>query len=64
MNVFSFFQVNSACVENLDGIHPGIKWLLTSCSWRKKNARLMGRRQNENFSFYNEVIMDYNIAVK
>ena len=31
---------------------------------KKKNARLMGRRQNENFSFYNEVIMDYNIAVK
>lgn len=26
------WQVNSACVENLDGIHPGIKWLLTSCS--------------------------------
>ena len=31
---------------------------------KKKNARLMGRRQNENFSFYNEVIMDCNIGVK
>ena len=31
---------------------------------KKKNACLMGRRRNENFSFYNEVIMDYKIGVK
>lgn len=26
------WQVNSACVENLDGVLPGIKWLLNSAS--------------------------------
>lgn len=26
------WQVNSACVENLEGIMPGIRWLLNSCS--------------------------------
>ena len=31
---------------------------------KKKIACLKGRRQNENFSFYNEVIMDCNIGVK
>ena len=31
---------------------------------KKNNACLMGRRQNENFSFYNEVIMDCKIGVK
>ena len=31
---------------------------------KKKNAGLLGRRQNINFSFYNEVIMDCNIGVK
>lgn len=31
---------------------------------KKKKCSSHGKKQNENFSFYNEVIMDCNIGVK